>query len=505
MLTMQVAIRTEAHPNIGIGHLMRMLALVDWLHFYQVQTRLVLTDFFNESFTPAFKRHLENLVERHSCSLYWQSAADDLRDAAETLARHAGADWLMLDSYAIGQPWLTKLMEAGCRVGVVDDRPGQRRSGHLMVDPTLFSSRCGAVGEPVCFSGAHYFLAAVELARRHFIWSPDLRRDNSQVQHWFVSFGGTDVKMMLPHTLRTLAEFVSPQAQVTVAVNPSVPHMAELCAIQHEFPASLTLIHEAEQVISALANSDFAIGAAGGMTMERALLGIPSLATQVADNQANIYQRLQQEALSYTLEPEAFIGGTRLRETLRDILAQRDQWSRLSQSSLQLTQGLGAGWLAQYLCQSQHEHVYLCRPGRDFCERLFTWQSLPQTRRYARNPAPPSWQEHSAWCQKKINSHNCVLAEIIYRENSVGMLRLDHLQSSPLQFEISILLAPEFHGRGIARQALRQARKLVPFGEILAFIQPENQASLRTFAAAGYQPAERDNYFRQEALYADPH
>jgi RimJ/RimL family protein N-acetyltransferase len=289
---------------------------------------------------------------------------------------------------------------------------------------------------------------------------------------------------------------------VDIGVNPSVVHLEEIQEARRHLKSNSRLIHESSQIIEALSSCDFAIGAAGGMTLERALLGIPSLTTQVAENQADIFRRLGEEQLSYTLAPGAFTGGMALREKLAEILAQTAAWPEIRRKNLELTRGLGAGWIAQSLSRDKDGNIYLRHPSPGFRERLFVWQTMPEVRQYSRNKNAPDWQEHWDWYEKCQMSHNSVIAEIMYRGFSVGMLRLDHKNSDPLQFEVSILIAPDYHGRGIAPIALRLARRLVPFGEFLAYIKPENRASLRAFSTASYKPTSQLNYFRREAIYA---
>lgn len=501
---MQVVIRTEAHPDIGLGHLMRMLALAEWLQFHQVRAVVVLTRFGDRRFTDAFVSHVESRIEQYGLELHWSPEMNPQVDAQVTKDACSTADWFVLDSYRLGQEWLDTMKAAGARTCVLDDHPKLQRLADLTVDPTPFSRR-GSITDNTIFAGAHYFFAAPELARRHFLLEPQNRNSRFPPRRWFVSFGGTDVKAMLPHTLYTLGEVLHVDAQVDIAVNPSVAHMAEIRAACKSLNSNTRLIHESNDIIDALNSCDFAIGAAGGMTLERALLGAPSLITQVADNQEDIYRRLGEEQLSYTLCPEAFGGGGALKKKLTEILEDADSWVAMRERCLSITQGLGAGWLAQFFCQHKNNGIYLCCPTWEFRERLFMWQSVPEVRRYSRNPTAPTWEEHCAWYQKRTESPNSIMAEIRYHGSSVGMLRLDHKNSAPLQFEVSILIAPDFHGRGIAPMALRLARRLVPFGEFLAYIQPGNRASLRAFAAAGFQPSPQPDYFRREAIYANSH
>jgi RimJ/RimL family protein N-acetyltransferase len=79
---------------------------------------------------------------------------------------------------------------------------------------------------------------------------------------------------------------------------------------------------------------------------------------------------------------------------------------------------------------------------------------------------------------------------IEHDREAAGVLRLDKVDrgmGSPA-YEISILVAPGKRRLGVASAALNIARNWLPGIELVAEILPENQASLRLFEAAAYEP-----------------
>jgi GNAT superfamily N-acetyltransferase len=63
--------------------------------------------------------------------------------------------------------------------------------------------------------------------------------------------------------------------------------------------------------------------------------------------------------------------------------------------------------------------------------------------------------------------------------------------------EMSLELPPELHGRGIGRELIAEARRLVPADETLvAAVAPGNAASVRAFLAAGFRPVGSVQLFR---------
>lgn len=119
---------------------------------------------------------------------------------------------------------------------------------------------------------------------------------------------------------------------------------------------------------------------------------------------------------------------------------------------------------------------------------LFAWQQLPAVRRHARNPKPPTLAEHSAWYRAHVRSPDCRLCIIDHGAAAAGMLRLDRRFDRTAEcWEVSILVAPERQGLGIAAAALRLGRALLPTAHLVAEVLAGNEASQWLFRAAGYR------------------
>lgn len=138
------------------------------------------------------------------------------------------------------------------------------------------------------------------------------------------------------------------------------------------------------------------------------------------------------------------------------------------------------------------------RPAtRDDGSLMLAWQRHPETRRHARDPRPPTDDEHWRWLDAHLASPECLLTVILHDDRPAGVLRLDrrrHLDRAAPAHEVSILVSPDRHGRGIATAALKLARRLLPDAELVAHVAPENAASQRLFATAGYRF--RDGWYR---------
>jgi RimJ/RimL family protein N-acetyltransferase len=131
--------------------------------------------------------------------------------------------------------------------------------------------------------------------------------------------------------------------------------------------------------------------------------------------------------------------------------------------------------------------VTLRPAAREDSDLVFAWQTEPQARRYARNPRPPSREEHERWLAGVLSDPARLLNVVEVDGEPVGTVRLDLRDVEPESWEISILIAAAQRSRGVGAAALEAARRLVPQGTLLAEIDPANIASRQAFARVGYR------------------
>jgi RimJ/RimL family protein N-acetyltransferase len=185
---------------------------------------------------------------------------------------------------------------------------------------------------------------------------------------------------------------------------------------------------------------------------------------------------------------------------IRHVLESPERRQAMSDRAAQLVDGLGARRVVErMLCGSLNVRSVRA----DDAWLLFTWQQDPAVRHASFTLGPAAWSDHCAWlAQRQSDSNSAILICETSSGWPLGCVRLQRLGS---RATIGFVLSPEFRGRGIGPMVLRAgiARFLArnPETSIDALIKPENIASKRTFAKAGFrfaalesvrdQPAER--------------
>ena len=118
---------------------------------------------------------------------------------------------------------------------------------------------------------------------------------------------------------------------------------------------------------------------------------------------------------------------------------------------------------------------------------LLELQRQPATRKFARNAAIPTPEQHAAWYEEVLHDLQRLLLIVeTGSASAVGFVRLDKIADTPPTFEISIAIDESCQGRGYGFSALALVRRLAPASDLLATVLPANGASRALFAAAGY-------------------
>lgn len=132
------------------------------------------------------------------------------------------------------------------------------------------------------------------------------------------------------------------------------------------------------------------------------------------------------------------------------------------------------------------------RPAKpDDADTLYRIRTDPATEAASFRPGPASPEEHRAWLDRTLSRDDVALYVAERGGVPVGTGRLDrHADGSA---EVSIALAPEAWGEGLAvplLRALQEEARRLGYRRIVAEIRGPNVASIRAFLSAGYASTE---------------
>lgn len=267
-------------------------------------------------------------------------------------------------------------------------------------------------------------------------------------------------------------------------------------------PESLTCLTFLNDLPATALRHDLVVSASGTSVWEFASIGLPMALVCAVGNQVDNYQTLVSQG--------AAIGLTSGPGSLDDVAARiaatvhsRDSLRRLSKAALGLIDSQGASRVVR-----SWESLLFCRPSRRRAnpvtlrlaewtdsDLLLGWRNDETSRRFSRHDDPVDKSGHEQWLESVLADPRRQLLVAEADGLALGVVRWDEEVPTHWEgrWEVSITLAPEHRGRGLAVPMLVAAEewltaRVVGPHRLLASINVANVASTRLFARAGYLP-----------------
>jgi len=478
--------RCDASPVIGGGHVVRCVALAEALVAAGWQC-LFATGPETTASMLSVLRHRHIVV----CGVEREEAS-----AIATVV-DGRCDLLVIDHYDRDALFETACRGWAGRTLVIDDLADRSHDCDMLLDqtPERTAADYSKLVPTTCrlLLGPRYALLRPQFAARRS--EAIRRRANSQrARRILMSFGSTDLHGLAP---RILAELLARDTSLEFDVTAGPIACPDLHRLVTESNGRITLHLAVQDMAALMVTADLAIGAAGTSSWERCALGLPAAMVIVADNQRVIAERLVNAGAAILLGHHRSFNASAAAQLIIELASDPDHLARLSDSASRLCDGRGIDRVRLALAGDEDDAsgapvtLRLAEPSDR--EIIFTWQTRPHARRYARIPSPPSLDEHCRWFNAVLADPCRLLCVIEVEGKSRGVLRLDPVPDDQA-FELSILVDAPAQCRGVASAALRIARRLVPGIALEAEVHPDNAASHALFAKAGYRPGTLGKY-----------
>jgi UDP-2,4-diacetamido-2,4,6-trideoxy-beta-L-altropyranose hydrolase len=474
-------IRADAGPQIGLGHVMRCLAIAEAWHGTGGQVAFV-------SHQPP--RELQDRMEKLGSACHPAGAVPGSdEDAAECagLAHELGARWAVVDGYHFGERYQRQLKEAGLRLLAIDDHG---HAGHYWadlvlnqtagIDPALYADR-----EPCTrlLLGARYVL----LRRDYLKWRDWQRPMLRTARRLLLTLGGSDAENATQRIMAALPARNELPLETTVVIGPGNPHRAAIEPAARA-RAGLRVVCAPPQMPELMAQADVGITAGGITAWEMAFMALPQLTVVLAENQRGNAAQIESQGVGRSLGWHQELTGDRLRRQLTDLCQDFEARARMSHQGRLLVDGQGAARVCFHL--SEHR-LSLRRAQPEDCRKLWEWANDPEARAASFSAAPIPWTEHVQWFERKLAARDSHLFVSTDPSGAlVGVARFDVIEAKTAV--ISITLDCRWRGKGLGSLLIWMAcRKLFSEGaveRVQAWIKPENRASLAAFERAGFEP-----------------
>ena len=304
---MKLVLRADGSPAIGLGHVMRSLAIAQEAVAAGHTVEYVMRD---DAVACA-------LVEQHGFPVVQVAGDDDV----SWLDGAGAADRVVFDGYPFLTNGVTTVARSrGAFVLAVDDHDGGEVEADLVVNPNAVGpGRYAHAARALC--GPTYALVRPEFRAHRRV------RARDEAGTLLVTIGGSDATGITEAVLDAIGG-TNAFARVVLVVGPAAP--------EPKVRPWLDVVRAPADVAAAFDVADAAVSAAGSTTWELLCMGVPCALVEVAPNQRMV-------AMTAARHGAAFVAPTvDAVATMVHDLAATDVRARLSERALATVDGLGA-------------------------------------------------------------------------------------------------------------------------------------------------------------------
>ncbi len=288
-----IIFRVDAGRIEGLGHLQRCIALATYLKnqgcnvWFICRARVATTNQRLKDF-PVF--YLENIkkIDGLSCGEEW-----DARATLHTIENQAiTPSLIVVDHYALGAKWESKLRAAGYGIVVIDDFRTRHHQADLITSDSIAPfdlSLNGGLTDAIFLNGPLYTLLSPDYALA------DLR-EITKVNRILITYGGADPTGETLKAINAIGSLISQgrlskNINVDVVIGPLNELDAPLSKAAEEF--GLTIYYSPLKLTTLMLAADLILTSGGNSMVEALALLKPCIVTVTAENQWQMVSELK--------------------------------------------------------------------------------------------------------------------------------------------------------------------------------------------------------------------
>ncbi len=454
---------TEGGPGVGLGHIARCLAIAETAR----------QDFDIEFILTEKSRACRDMIGEKNFLITF---IPELKDA---LSIDLNDSIVVLDSYSSEGELEGRISQQGAKLLCLDDHASGPREAEAIINPAggvSYGLYC-AESPMLVFTGPKYAPLRTEfLDAAGSNSSGDFGKDRKGI---LICFGGADPNNDLFLYARKCRNLL-PNEKITLVSSGIHSFHKEIPGFVSSQPDMFHKLNlDAAQLANELSSHRLAITSSSTIANEACSIRIPLIAVLTASNQENLFLFLAGNGLACCLEHvddlEEALKKTGNREQVKTQQAQQQLFFD-GRSGERIREILNCLTFPFYMRQAADRDSGI----------LLSWANDPETRLNSYYSEMITKDVHEKWYRKKLSDpgSRIWLAE---DNESIGMVRIDKEEDG---YTMSINLAPEQRGKGLAEKVLRMASlhffSEFPDENIYAWIKKDNILSQKAFSAAGF-------------------
>ena len=463
-------IRADAGGTLGIGHVMRMIALAQ--AWKERGGRVTIASCRCPD--ALVERIREEGIDYENFGEIVMGSAEDLKSCIQ-FAESDPISWIALDGYCFDENFQKGLKQHGFKVLAVDDY-GHCENWHTDLVLNQNIERRGADSESFgknFLIGPQYALLRREFRDRKISES----RETGKGTKILLTFGGVDPTASAVKVLHALNKLAPMNLEIKVLGGPANPNIPALRDGASRSPHHVEVVSSSDDMPSLYTWAERIISAGGSSCYEWLLFRRPGWVTSVAENQHAIVEAMLDQGIASGIQSLDSVSvdelGRRLSLWIENPVPQQaplvDGWGALRVAAAMSDVGC---WVRTVDFETDARF-------------LFDLANEPTVRTAGYHSEAIAWVDHIAWLKRHIESENsCLMLVEKFGRGPIGQVRFHRCDERA--WEVGVSIVPDSRGGGNASQALRLAIRMHAIREKpeewIARIRKENRASQALFA-----------------------
>jgi UDP-2,4-diacetamido-2,4,6-trideoxy-beta-L-altropyranose hydrolase len=333
-----LVIRADASPDVGMGHVMRCVALAQAWQKGAGSAVLVST-----MLPEKLKAFVQNQnIEIRSLTVS-RGSEDDAIETGRICARFDRPQ-LVLDGYAFAQDhWCALADRLPAPVLVIDDDGTHQNFGHaLILNQNMHAS---PAMYPALPATSRLLLGPdFVLLRREITGCRDRGRsfDRADATRVLVASGGADPHGLLPIAIGALSAPRLAALETTVLVGPANPRKSALEREVSRSAGRMKLVFDAQDVGALIRENDIAVTAGGTFVYELAFFATPMVLVAAAQVEELPGLAMAKAGACVFLGPLAEVNSERIGNAVELLRSNRSRRRELGEKAARLVDGGGA-------------------------------------------------------------------------------------------------------------------------------------------------------------------
>lgn len=471
----RIVFRADGNSRIGLGHVVRSLALAQMLkgEFSCV--------FAVQGPDQELKRQLREVCDQVIALPVREVSQAEAAYLAEELLRPT--DVVVLDGYSFDTAYQQRIKQRGCALVCIDDI----HAYHFASDAVI-NVAGGVAGEK--YETAPY--TKLLLGPKYALLRPPFlkaaREERRLPEHGLrllLNLGGADPEN---HTLRLAKQLAEDKSNshIEIVVGGAYKHLPELKEwLEGKERIRLHRNLGAEEMCRLMKSCAVAVTSASGVAYEYAAVGGLLFVLQTATNQQGLYGFLTQSGVARryeelkSLKPEGAEA-----EFNRQVRVQRECFDGGSAERLR----------EEFRRLSLAASLRLRVATEDDLLLVYGWNNDPEVRRQSFNPEPIPLANHQAWFAARLQDGSTPIYIVEAAGEAAGQIRFNVTGGTA---RISYLIGGAYRGKGLGHMVLLKGvvRLLQDCPELRlveGLVQQDNLASVKAFEKAGFAYGEPD-------------